>query len=93
MSGVRAYLEQLMEEPLKGRVRTLKRVKNGVVKHGHYAAPGTGPKGESCGTCAYLARNELGKTYFKCGRTAWTHGSATDIAKRDDACLGWERRP
>ena len=29
---------------------------------GHVAPPGTGPEGETCGSCAHLFRNELAKT-------------------------------
>ena len=36
-------------------------------KHGHAAAPGTGPAGETCKGCANLVRKEMASTYFKCG--------------------------
>ena len=28
-------------------------------KHGHAAMPGTGPSGETCGTCEHLARKHI----------------------------------
>jgi hypothetical protein len=63
-------------------------------QHGHAAVPGTGPAGETCGTCANLARKELSKTYFKCGlmQRYWTGGLGTDVRVRDAACRRWQPR-
>ncbi len=60
---------------------------------GYAARPGTGPKGETCGTCAHLARIEMAKTYFKCelNRAKWTHGRKTDVLKRALACAKFEK--
>ena len=60
----------------------------------HAGAPGTGPKGESCGTCANLARKHLGKTYLKCLLCLpfWTGGGGTDVKARDPACNKWQPR-
>lgn len=58
----------------------------------HPAEPGTGPKGETCKTCAHLFRNEHSKTYLKCHlmRRHWTGGGATDVKAGDAACSKWE---
>lgn len=65
-------------------------------KKGHYARPGSGPDGETCGTCRHYCTIETGsrKTFRKCQRTerSWTHGPGSDIRKKDPACLGWESR-
>lgn len=60
---------------------------------GYAWQPGTGPEGETCQTCAHLARIEYAKTYLKCGknRAAWTHGRKTDVLARSPACKFWER--
>lgn len=59
---------------------------------GYAAPPGTGPKGETCGTCEHYCRVHGGK-YRKCGkvRERWTHGPGTDILARSAACAYWER--
>lgn len=61
----------------------------------HAAEPGTGPEGETCGTCAHLVRKHMAKTYLKCGlcRARWTCGGGTDIRARDPACSKWQARP
>ena len=62
------------------------------IPRGHAFTPGTGPEGETCGSCLHLYRNRLAKTYLKCGanRSAWTGGRATDIRAKDAACRKWE---
>lgn len=65
------------------------------LKKGSYAdVPGTGPKGETCGSCKHLFRNELARTYLKCGlcRQWWTGGASTDVLSRAPACSKWEAR-
>lgn len=61
---------------------------------GHVARPGSGPAGESCGTCRHLCRIKHAKTYLKCGlvRHAWTASPKTDIRAKSPACQLWERR-
>lgn len=58
---------------------------------GHYLPPGTGPEGETCGSCAHLVRKQLAGTYLKCGlnRDRWTGGGKTDVRARDAACKAW----
>ncbi len=60
---------------------------------GLYAArPGTGPEGETCGSCRHLFRNQLARTYLKCSlmRALWTGGGGSDIKARAPACSKWE---
>lgn len=67
----------------------------GTGPRGHVAPPGTGPAGETCGSCQHLFRNVMAKTYLKCGlnRAKWTGGGKTDIRARDHACRQWEAAP
>lgn len=71
-----------------------KRLSTRTKKHGHAAPIGTGPEGETCGSCEHLCRNRLARTYFKCWlRSAtWTGGYGTDVRVRDAACAKWERK-
>ena len=63
------------------------------VPNGYAARTGTGPAGETCGSCAHLYRNRMAKTYLKCGlmRAHWTGGRATDVLARAPACREWSR--
>lgn len=49
--------------------------------HGHAARPGTGPAGETCGTCASIRRVGGHHTFFKCVliRPNWTHGQGRGV--------------
>lgn len=60
---------------------------------GYAALPGTGPGGETCGSCKHLVENQLSRSYWKCGlmRRFWTGGAKTDVRKRSPACRNWER--
>jgi hypothetical protein len=62
-------------------------------KTGHAARPGTGPPGETCGSCEHLVRKHLAKTYIKCGltRAVWTRSCRTDVRVRDQACSKWQQ--
>jgi len=59
---------------------------------GHAAQPGTGPEGETCGTCQHLYRNRLAKTYLKCElmQLYWTGGRGSDVRAKDPACRRWK---
>jgi len=61
-------------------------------KTGHAAAIGSGPAGETCGSCEHLFRNRMAKTYLKCDlmRSVWTGGAGTDVRAGDAACSKWE---
>lgn len=55
------------------------------------APVGSGPHGETCGSCCFLHRRKLGKVYLKCYRTigVWTGGAATDVKAKWPACNQW----
>jgi hypothetical protein len=63
----------------------------GPRKTGHAALPGTGPAGETCGSCVYLVHKKMAKAYLKCElrRATWTGGGGTDVRARDAACSKW----
>jgi len=56
---------------------------------------GTGPEGETCGTCQHCSRNQYRDyAYTKCllMEHAWSHSSASDIKKRWPACREWKAK-
>lgn len=60
---------------------------------GYAAPPGSGPAGETCGSCGHLHRSSTPhRTYFKCDlmQRGWTHGAASDVKARSPACSRWE---
>lgn len=68
------------------------RSRHWILQRGYAAIPGTGPDGESCGTCKHAQRHGR---YSKCGHPYRlgrnTHGPATDILLRMASCSKWER--
>lgn len=62
------------------------------IPQGYAAPPGTGPAGETCGSCRHIARLRYARIYLKCelNERAWTHGRKTDILARTPACRKWE---
>ena len=64
-----------------------------VIPNGYAAPPGTGPEGETCGSCRWLYRNHLSKTYLKCQKMSpfWTGGPKTDIRAKAPACREWAK--
>ncbi len=50
--------------------------------------PGTGPAGQTCGSCAFLRSTDpQGRgRHPKCGKFPYTAGDATTIKKRSPAC-------
>ncbi len=81
----RALTPKERRKLLTGRTTTLPR--------GHAAAPGTGPAGETCKSCAHYTLRRYAKVYRKCGlmESKWTGGGATDIRAADPACSKWEQ--
>lgn len=73
--------------------RKLKPRSSAAAARGHIAPPGTGPEGETCGTCCHLVRKRMAKTYLKCGlnQARWTGGGKTDVRARDLACSKWKK--
>jgi hypothetical protein len=66
------------------------RGKHHVQQRGYADHPGTGPDGETCGSCLHCAR---GRKWRKCEltRACWTGGPRTDILARAAACSKWEK--
>ena len=66
------------------------RGKHYVQPRGYAYMPGTGPAGETCGTCKHIHRY---RRWAKCGayRGLVTHGRGTDILVRAKACKYWEK--
>ncbi len=67
-------------------------IKRGPQPKGYFAAPGTGPEGETCRTCKHATAKRMSKTYWKCGKASarWTGGLGSDIRLKSPACVGWE---
>lgn len=54
--------------------------------------PGSGPDGETCGTCEHSQRHSYhDKKYWKCALMPISHGEGTDIRKGSPACQKWEQ--
>lgn len=79
---------------LFGREPDKPRGKHYVEPRGYAAPPGTGPAGETCGTCQHARRIVMGKTFHKCAlaKAKWTHGRKTDVLAGSPACSKWEER-
>lgn len=79
------------------QVRAMKKKKGrgSTQPRGYAAKPGTGPEGETCGSCRYKYARDLAKTYLKCLLTyaAWTGGGKTDIRASAPACAKWTALP
>lgn len=58
---------------------------------GYIMPPGSGPAGETCGTCQHIVGR--GTRYLKCklNESRWTHGPGSDIRARSKACKKWEK--
>lgn len=61
---------------------------------GYAAGPGTGPAGETCGSCEHVVRARSysnSKRWLKCGlmQPAWTSGRGSDVLARMPACSKW----
>lgn len=82
--------DQLTFTTLGGEVVTVpKRGKHYVQPRGYFYNPGTGPAGETCGSCKHLAN--FGR-WKKCDLAPiWTGGRGTDILVSAPSCKYWER--
>lgn len=64
--------------------------------NGYAAAPGSGPSGESCGSCRHCsvrsARGSKARNFYKCDLMAqhWTYGRGSDVLLHSPACSRWE---
>lgn len=59
---------------------------------GYAAPPGTGPEGQTCGSCKHCCFKQLRRRFYKCRLMArtWTWGRGTDINLSSPACKRWE---
>ena len=85
-----AQAADLFGHPIPKRMALLKKRK-APVPQGYAATPGTGPAGETCGSCGNHAIVQHAKAYHKCRlmRQMWTGGIKTDIRVRSQACSLW----
>lgn len=69
-----------------------RQLRGGTQAKGYAAMPGTGPVGETCGSCDHLVRKRLAKVYRKCGlmERHWTGGKGTDVLATAPACRNWQ---
>lgn len=75
-------------EPARGKHYTKPR--------GYVAPPGTGPVGETCGSCKHVVRCVNGnrnKSWLKCllNEGRWTNGRGSDVLAGSPACSEWEK--
>jgi len=70
-----------------------KRGKHYVQPRGYADHPGTGPTGETCGSCKHHVGVQHARVYHKCGLACglWTGGRRSDILVRAPACSKWEK--
>ena len=66
--------------------------RTGTQPKGYAYPPGSGPDGETCGTCRHCTGFRQAARWHKCelARDIWTCGRGTDILVRSPACRGWE---
>lgn len=82
---------QLTFETMGGDTVTVPvRGKHYIEPRGYYQRPGTGPAGETCGSCEHIVR---GRRWAKCelSRRTWTHSRGTDILVSAPACRKWQK--
>lgn len=85
---------QLTFQTMGGDTVTVpKRGKHYVQARGYADRPGTGPAGETCGSCRHHVTKRMSKKYHKCEltRACWTGGRGTDILVRSPACSKWAK--
>jgi hypothetical protein len=61
--------------------------------NGYAWTPGSGPDGETCGSCKHSFRGWGAKVFYKCllTKSMHTHGRATDVLLKSPACKFFER--
>lgn len=87
-----------MNRPLQtnifGGVEVARALKTTTVRaQGYIATPGTGPKGETCGTCQHCwLMNGAKRSWYKCrlARATWSPSRTTDILVSSPACARFE---
>jgi hypothetical protein len=92
MNQAHLFGEPLTQEPTPQLEASGKKKRKPTRPNGYAAQPGTGPEGETCGTCKHHCQIRYSRTYHKCGliRHLWTGGPGSDILVRSPACRSWE---
>lgn len=60
---------------------------------GYAAPPGTGPEGETCGSCGHCVfRMFRGRRFYKCENAArkWDRTRASDVLLHSPSCAQWK---
>lgn len=59
---------------------------------GYADLPGTGPEGETCGTCQHCAAVHFRRSFYKCRLLVarWSRARSTDILVTSPACARFE---
>ncbi len=61
------------------------------LSRGYAGHPGTGPDGETCGSCTHVRlQSNTVRRYYKCGIGNITRGPGTDIRLKTAACEFWK---
>lgn len=80
--GNEITVEQAKEIERKGKRKTM--------PNGNAAPRGSGPAGETCGTCRHAYNSgSSSKSYYKCQLVKPTRGIGTDIRLKWAACNRW----
>lgn len=71
------------------QVRDMESKGSRIKANGYASAPGSGPSGETCGTCENAVKNGR---YWKCVLIVCTRGPGTDIRLKTPACRQWKKK-
>lgn len=94
-------MSEVQPDMLGGKAVPASRLRKGrrrappIQRHGWADKPGTGPIGETCGSCTYCGEYRFRQIYFKCTARPgehWKGGRETDIRPMDPACSKWSAR-
>lgn len=94
-------VSEVQPDMLGGKAIPASRLRKGcktrapIKRHGWADTPGSGPVGETCGSCIYSGEYRFRHTYFKCTARPgdhWKGGRETDIRPMDPACSKWSGR-
>lgn len=94
-------MSEMQPDMLGGKAVPASRLRKGrpgrapITRHGWADTPGTGPAGETCGSCTYCAEYRFRHTYLKCSARPgehWKGGRETDIRPMEPACSKWSGR-
>ncbi len=103
MAGIDIFGDAIIEPPPPALDRHGKPKRKPTRPDGYADAPGSGPAGETCGSCRHKDGVRFAKSYHKCAlmKEHWTHGPKTDVQlrkndrdfKQGDTCSFYEWNP